>query len=149
MITQKKWKPIKQLKLIEMQFSTKKESWLKCFLDQENGRKRKKLSSKLPIWSYLASIFYVTIWRNHSCVILVTWLFQWVTFSMSHVTCLNSTHGKSYNSTHNGLEKIVSNQFEAKLCPKSVQCNSIILGETNYELDFNLKWCIQQLVQVK
>lgn len=65
--------------------------------------------------------------------------FSHMTFSMSHVTCLNSTHGKSYNSTHNGLEKIVSNQFEAKLCPKSVQCNSIILGETNYELDFNLK----------
>ena len=65
--------------------------------------------------------------------------FSHMTFLISHVTCLNSTHGQSYNSTHNGLEKIVSNQFKAKLCPKRVQCNLIILRETNYELDFNLK----------
>ena len=95
---------------------------MRCFLDQENAESGKSLAPNQFGAILLQSIMW-QLKRSSMCN------FSHMTFLMSHVTCLN-----------NGLEKIVSNQFKAKLFPKRVQWNLIILGENNYELDFNLKY---------
>lgn len=53
---------------------------------------------------------------------------------MSYVTCLNNTHGQSYNLSLNGLEKIASNMFGAKICPYPLQKPIVKAKPTNKNL---------------